>query len=47
MSADIHEIKIKQTRGHWVVSINGQFFCTADTYSEAVNELWEVYNSRH
>lgn len=43
MSNDIREIKIEQTRGYWEVSVNGQFFCTADTYSEAVNELWQAY----
>lgn len=43
MPKDIHEIKIEQTMGHWEVHINGEFFCSADSYAEAVNELWEMY----
>lgn len=43
MANDIHEIKIEQVRGHWEVRVNGEFFCSTDSYSEAVNELWEVY----
>ena len=43
MADKINEIKIEQTRGHWEVYINGQFFCSTDSYSEAVNELWSVY----
>lgn len=43
MADKIKEIKIEQTHGHWNVYVNGQFFCSADSYSEAVNELWSVY----
>lgn len=43
MGADIHEIKIEQVRGHWEVYINGGFFCSADTYDEAINEVQESY----
>lgn len=43
MAIDIHEVRIAQVRGYWEVHINGEFFCSADTYSEAVNELWSVY----
>lgn len=43
MSNGINEVDIKQVKGHWEVSVNGEFFCSADTYTEAVNELWEVY----
>lgn len=25
--------------GHWVVYIDGKFFCTADTFMEAVKEV--------
>lgn len=35
-------IKIFQTRGHWEVYIDGKFFCSADTYMEAVKELQEI-----
>lgn len=38
------EIKIKQTRGYFEVYVNGDFFCTADTYLEAVMEVYETYN---
>ena len=43
MAEGVNEVQIVQERGHWVIRINGDFFCTADTYSEAINELWEVY----
>ena len=43
MPTGIHEVKIHQTRGHWEVYINGEFFCSADSYTEAVNELFETY----
>lgn len=39
----IHEIEIKQTFGYWTVMINGEFFCSADTYMEAVEEIEKVY----
>lgn len=32
-------IDIKQEYGHYVVYVNGKFYCSADTYLEAVNEL--------
>lgn len=44
MHAEIHEVEIKQVGGHWEVTVNGEFFCSADTYTEAMNELWEVYH---
>lgn len=43
MANDVHEVQIHQVREHWEVLINGEFFCTADSYVEAVNELQEVY----
>lgn len=43
MPVDIYDVKIKQVRGHWVVYVNGKFFCTADSYIEAVNELYDTY----
>lgn len=43
MANGISEVTIKQTGGHWEVHINGEFFCSADSYTEAVNELWETY----
>ena len=33
------EIKIFPQYGHWVVHVDGKFFCTADTYTEAVREI--------
>ena len=39
MGPDIQEIRIIQTRGHWEVYINNKFFCTADSYPEAVDEI--------
>ena len=39
MGSDIHEIQIMQTRGQWEVYINNKFFCSADNYTEAVDEI--------
>lgn len=39
MRSDIQEIQIIQTRGHWEVYINNKFFCTSDSYTEAVDEI--------
>jgi len=43
MTFGIHEVKIVQVRGHWEVYINGMFFCSADSYFEAVDELRKEY----
>lgn len=43
MPIDIHDVQIKQVRGHWEVYVNGEFFCTADSYLEAVMEINEFY----
>lgn len=40
----VNEIDIRQVHGHWVVTVNGEFFCSADTYIEAVKELQTVYS---
>lgn len=45
MGSDIHEIQIMQTRGHWEVYINNKFFCSADNYTEVVDEITTyIYN---
>lgn len=44
MAKDIHEVRIAQAYGRWEVYVNGEFFCTADTFSEAMNEIWSVYD---
>ena len=43
MHPSIAEVQIKQTRGHFEVYVNGEFFCTTDSCIEAVNELYEAY----
>lgn len=43
MAMDIHEIKIEQVMEHYHVYINGKFFCSADTYNEAVKEVRSAY----
>lgn len=43
MAEKINDVSIKQVHGHWEVHINGDFFCSADTYVEALNEIFEVY----
>lgn len=35
----MNHIKIISKCGHYVAYVNGEFFCTADTYNEAVKEL--------
>ena len=35
------DILFKEEYGHWVVIINGEFFCTADSLMEAVQEVEE------
>lgn len=36
------EYKIIAVRGHYEVYHNGKFWCSADTYNEAVKEIEEV-----
>lgn len=43
MRTEDREVWIIETRGHWEVYVNGEFFCTADSYTEALNELYEVF----
>lgn len=33
------EIRIIPTRGYYSAFVNGSFYCSADTYTEAVREL--------
>lgn len=47
MPEGINEVKIEQVRSHWEVHIDGEFFCSADSYTEALNELFDVYKHRH
>ena len=37
-----NEVKIIQTRGHWEVYVDGKFYCSTDSYTEAINELYEA-----
>lgn len=45
MAAEIREFSIKQVMDHWQVYINGEFFCSADTYKEAIDEVRSVYGN--
>ena len=45
MATGVHEVQITQVMGHWEVRINGEFFCSADSYNEAVNEIRDVYSN--
>ena len=38
-------VRIVRDRDHYVVYINGKFYCTADTYQEAKKELEQVNNA--
>lgn len=45
MENDIPKIKVKQVRGHWEVYLDGEFYCSADSYTEAVKEAADIlYN---
>ena len=35
------QTEIKCEHGHYVVYVNGKFYCSADTYSEAKREIEE------
>lgn len=35
-------INIKREKGHFMVYVNRKFFCSADTFGEAVRELQEA-----
>lgn len=35
-------INIKRIKGHYMVYVNRKFFCSADTFGEAVRELNEA-----
>lgn len=34
--------EIKELYGHYVVLINGKFYCSADSYSEAFQDVCEL-----
>ena len=42
METDISEVKITQVRGHWEVYFDGEFYCSADSYTEAVEEAADI-----
>ena len=46
MVEDINSVKIEQEYGHYVVTINGNFYCSADTFLEAVREVEEIYETK-
>lgn len=35
--------EIKRNNGHFVVYINGKFYCTADKYLEAVKDIEDYF----
>lgn len=39
MQGDIFSVKIEQVYGHYEVYINGEFYCSADTMIEAIQEV--------
>lgn len=43
MTTDVNDLIIKRVRGHFEVYVNGEFFCTTDSYIEAINEVFEAY----
>lgn len=43
MPIGIDDVKIMRVMGHWEVYVNNEFFCSTDSYMEAVNEIRAVY----
>ena len=43
MANGVHEVAITQVMDYWEVHINGEFFCSADSYREAVKEIKTTY----
>lgn len=43
MASTVSDVQIKQTLGHFEVYVNGKFFCSTDSYIEAINELYEAF----
>lgn len=44
MSCKIYNVEMEQAFGHWMVYVDGKFFCSADTQLEAIRELESVYD---
>lgn len=42
MENNIPEVKIIQVRGHWEVYLDGEFYCSADSYTEAFEEAADI-----
>ena len=42
METDNPEVKITQVRGHWEIYLDGEFYCSADSYTEAVEEAADI-----
>ena len=42
METDAPKMKITQVRGHWAVYLDGEFYCSADSYTEAVEEAADI-----
>ena len=43
MCPSIDEVQIKQTRGHFEVSVHAEIFCSTDSSIKAANGLHEAY----
>ena len=43
MDTVAYNIQFEQVRGHWEVIVDGEFFCSADTLLEAVEEFEKTY----
>lgn len=45
MPVGVKEVRIVPVKGHWEVYVNGEFFCSADSYIEAVKEITAEYGT--
>ena len=40
-------VNIVPNKGHWEVRINGKFYCSADTFAEAITEYQDYMKVRN
>lgn len=41
----LNNVDIRQVRGHWECTVDGEFVCSGDTLDEIITELAAVYGT--
>ena len=44
MAAKMYNVEIIPAFGHFMVYVDGKFFCSADSHLEAIRELETIYD---